>query len=461
MEFFMTVKSLPLDQLISIETSGRAGEFIQLARCWAAAKGSPTNAVHEAERRRVAPRVVEILKAATDPGTLGDATWGANLTPFDGLAAAFVESLRNVDVFDTMLPSMRRVPLTAAASVISLGASGASVDEGSWKRIDALEVGTSGPLTPRKAVAVVVTSNDLWRSIAADAQALIRRELQAAVAHVTDEEFLSVVSNGVVAAGSSSGSDVGSVLADLKALLGAVQTGQGSRLFLVMSSDNAKAVSVMGGDDGFAFEQMTPQGGSIQGVPVLVSDSIEPDQVMLIDANGIAASAGTVVLSSASHATLRLSDDPESDTALTSLWQRTSWGSRLSVGSAAHASATTPWPWSMASITRTRRPRNMAISKQSMAALAKAFAPVIGEFVEKQTAPLKQRIKELEARPSLRYCGVWKADVSYGEGAAVTFDGSTWIAKAIAPPGEKPGEHHSWQLAVKRGRDGKDGRDAR
>jgi hypothetical protein len=72
-----------------------------------------------------------------------------------------------------------------------------------------------------------------------------------------------------------------------------------------------------------------------------------------------------------------------------------------------------------------------------MTALAKAFAPVIGEFVEKQIAPLKQGIKELEAKPSLRYCGVWKADVSYGEGAAVTWDGSTWIAMEIVPPGER------------------------
>jgi hypothetical protein len=57
-------------------------------------------------------------------------------------------------------------------------------------------------------------------------------------------------------------------------------------------------------------------------MPVVVSDSIESDEVMFIDASGIAASAGTVVISSASHATVRLSTTPESDTAQTSLWQK-------------------------------------------------------------------------------------------------------------------------------------------
>ncbi len=116
--------------------------------------------------------------------------------------------------------------------------------------------------------------------------------------------------------------------------------------------------------------RMTPLGGSIQGVPVLRSDSIEPDEVMLIDANGIAASAGTVAHSPASHATVRISSNARSDIALTiACGNRNNWATALSEISAAHASATTPWRLLMASITRTRRRSNMAISKESMATL--------------------------------------------------------------------------------------------
>jgi hypothetical protein len=99
------------------------------------------------------------------------------------------------------------------------------------------------------------------------------------------------------------------------------------------------------------------------------------------------------------------------------------------------------------------------MKQESIAALMKAIAPVIHEHVEKMAEPLRQRIKELEARPTLRYLGVWDSKKGYGAGVAVTFDGSVWIAKDIASPGSRPGDSGSpWQLAVKRGVNGKDGR---
>ena len=100
----------------------------------------------------------------------------------------------------------------------------------------------------------------------------------------------------------------------------------------------------------------------------------------------------------------------------------------------------------------------MSISKQSMATLMAALAPVVHDHCEKMAAPLRRRIAEPEARPELKYSGVWKGDTSYPEGAAVTQDGSCWVAKAVTLPGQKPGDSDAWTLAVKRGRDGKDAR---
>jgi hypothetical protein len=101
-------------------------------------------------------------------------------------------------------------------------------------------------------------------------------------------------------------------------------------------------------------------------------------------------------------------------------------------------------------------PGRSRLTKGETATIMRSVAEVLGPLV-KRIAELETRCKSLEAKPSLRYCGVWKADVRYGEGAAVTQDGSLWIARAIAPPGEKPGDSDAWQLAVKRGRDGRDG----
>lgn len=95
-------------------------------------------------------------------------------------------------------------------------------------------------------------------------------------------------------------------------------------------------------------------------------------------------------------------------------------------------------------------------------AFTERLAGVIGESVRAAIAPLKNRNADLEARivalenrPQLQYLGTWSGNKSYAPGNAVTHHGSLWICKAAAAT--EPGiDHESWQLAVKRGRDGRD-----
>ena len=72
-----------------------------------------------------------------------------------------------------------------------------------------------------------------------------------------------------------------------------------------------------------------------------------------------------------------------------------------------------------------------------------------GDHVKEWTLP----------KPTLAdsYQGVWTDKASYKRGDAVTWGGSLWIAKSDTAA--KPESDESWRLAVKRGRDGKDGRD--
>lgn len=53
--------------------------------------------------------------------------------------------------------------------------------------------------------------------------------------------------------------------------------------------------------------------------------------------------------------------------------------------------------------------------------------------------------------------GVFKDGSEYVAGDGVTYGGSFWIAQATTK--DKPGNSDAWRLAVKKGRDGKDGRD--
>jgi hypothetical protein len=74
---------------------------------------------------------------------------------------------------------------------------------------------------------------------------------------------------------------------------------------------------------------------------------------------------------------------------------------------------------------------------------------------------------DLEREYALRtpfHAGTWKHGHNYVTGANVTDKGSTWIALGDtngARPGDDTPESRVWKLAVKRGADGKPGRDGR
>ena len=66
---------------------------------------------------------------------------------------------------------------------------------------------------------------------------------------------------------------------------------------------------------------------------------------------------------------------------------------------------------------------------------------------------LIERVKSLEARPEMSYRGVWHLNEDYRLGDFVTHNGS--IFHCWTPTKDRPGESNAWQLAVKKGADGK------
>jgi hypothetical protein len=90
--------------------------------------------------------------------------------------------------------------------------------------------------------------------------------------------------------------------------------------------------------------------------------------------------------------------------------------------------------------------------------LMEAIAPVIAQHLHKlvdRCAKLDDRIKQLEDRPSLEYRSIWSEHEQYTPGQFVTDHGSVFYCRCLTR--ERPSAGSSdWQLAVKRGRDGKD-----
>jgi len=73
----------------------------------------------------------------------------------------------------------------------------------------------------------------------------------------------------------------------------------------------------------------------------------------------------------------------------------------------------------------------------------------------RQIELLQERVRQLEAKPQLRYRDVWAADVQYEAGDCVTQSGSMWVSKG-RNSNTRPGSSDIWKLAVKAGRDSRD-----
>jgi hypothetical protein len=65
-------------------------------------------------------------------------------------------------------------------------------------------------------------------------------------------------------------------------------------------------------------------------------------------------------------------------------------------------------------------------------------------------------VAALERLKSFFYRGTWDASEEYDEGDFCTDRGSLWTC--LAPTRSRPGSNSDWQLAVKRGKNGKDAR---
>ncbi len=274
---------------------------------------------------RTSSRVQAIFKTAVPAGSLADPEWAGDIAGLQNLAEAFAESLKNVSVFDRLMSdaAFLPVPLRQRVGIVLSGASAGVVGDGSAKPLGRLQL--AAPLLElRKAAGIIVVSDELAKAGSKTANALIARELRSAVASATNAFFLTTLIEGTsVASFNSSGSDPDAIAADIRTLLGALEYGAGARLYFISSPGVAKTLATLTNAQGFVFPTMTPLGGTLCGVTVLVSDDVG-DKLILLDASQIAADQLTMTLKTSEQAAIRMSDDPDAEGNPVSLWQTNS-----------------------------------------------------------------------------------------------------------------------------------------
>lgn len=250
-----------------------------------------------------------ILRAPVTPGNTTDTTFAAPLVVQQNMASEFVEMLRPATIIGR-LPGLRRVPFNISVPRQTGGASVGWVGEGAPKPVSSLAF-DSISLRFTKVAGIVPITQELLRFSNPAAEMVIRDDLIAAVAYITDRDFLdpskaavtnvspASVTNGVtptVATGTTADAlrdDIGTML---KAFAAANMGVSG--LTLVMTSQMAISLSLMVNALGQPeFPGLGPNGGTLLQIPVITSENMVATGGSPVDGGLIVAlSAGDILL---------------------------------------------------------------------------------------------------------------------------------------------------------------------
>lgn len=268
-----------------------------IAKAIGAMEGVSPVAVAQKRWGKTAPTVVQLMKAAMEGGSGISGEWGADLVAADTrYTGDFIEYLKSKTVYDKL--PLREVP----ANVQIKGQDGTATGYwvGETTAIPVSEQAFSATnLTALKVGAIAVVSNELLRDSTPAAEALVRDALADASGQRVDATFVSAdaAASGVSPAGilvgttshSASGTDADALRADIKTLYsGFITAKNASGLYIVMNPALAKSIQMLYNALGNPeFPDITQNGGTLLGDPVVTGDNVESDDMILLKPSDI------------------------------------------------------------------------------------------------------------------------------------------------------------------------------
>lgn len=294
--------------------------------------------------------VKSIQKAAVPAANTGSATWAGNLINEGGAAFAdFVEYLRERSLYGQISDRFRRLPFDAPVLVQSSGGTAQWVKEGDAKPLTQWTY-TRAKLTPLKVAAIAAATKETLMRASVNADAFLRDELARAVNARIDGTLISTAAavqdespagllNGTAPLTLSGDGSVQGIRCDiaqfLKELVGDNLSVSGA--FWVMPETVAIDLSLATNEIGApAFPGITPNGGTLAGLPVFTSqyvptDSdgpvvalIKGDEIFLGDEGGIQVSVSDQASLLMDNAPTMDSTTPTGSSSMVSMWQTNS-----------------------------------------------------------------------------------------------------------------------------------------
>ncbi len=228
----------------NVEVSTASREFSFLARALASDSDPATLAA--IVERQGTPRLQRILRAGVSAGSTTDA---AALSEFRTISSAWLASLQQASVFDELLTGgAKRLPLQTRCIVVSGSVVGSVPNKSMVKPISSMAI-SAAELAPRKATAIVIATEELFKFSTPSAAQVFDTELRAGVVAATNLVFLSELFSSVVPIASLGNSPSG-VMNDIESLLDAITINAASNVYFVIDPDNAKKLATMTHTDG-------------------------------------------------------------------------------------------------------------------------------------------------------------------------------------------------------------------
>lgn len=310
---------------MNLTTIPRGTMFVRsiLAR---AASGDAGDA-GEYARSHYGDRAAHLAKAAVSAGSIGSGDWGAVLaTPEQ---AEFFALVQQASIVGRL--GLRTVALRVRTQTVTAGATAYWVSAGAPKPVTKQSV-LGDTLTALKVAGLFVGTKEFFRNTSSATEQRFREDLIRAEAEELDRAFIDPsnagspdempvsVTNGVTPI-TSTGSPAG----DIAALIAAFTGDLSVAVFVTDPVTAAEIALARDAAGGFLFPNCGPRGGSLLGIPLLVSRSSPRDsaggQLALIDGSGIAYGAEGVRNATSEVASLAMRDDPSMPAEMVSLFQ--------------------------------------------------------------------------------------------------------------------------------------------
>ena len=301
--------------------------FARFAAALGAAKGELASAEAIAKARFPEDkRLHHVMKAAVAAGTTQNANFAGNLVEYQEISTDFVEFLRPRTIIGQFgangVPALRSIPFNVTIKGQNGGGSAGWVGEGKHKPLTAQSFSTVN-LGWFKLAAITAASDELLRFSNPSAERLIRDDLAQAVIQEMDSAFIQIANSGTTNVKPASITNsltaytngTASPEADIVGLWTSAVTGNydlSSAVYITTPSVAMKLMSLTTAADNRRFPDVTVRGGSIGGIPLIVSNSVDADAFILAFASEIfLADDGVVTLDASREASLIMADNPQ------------------------------------------------------------------------------------------------------------------------------------------------------